>query len=79
MGLIGYSNWLIYDFIIPRTPLTDVWVGLYNMGGIGSGSNIGQDDILSFDFENKIGFTHDPIGNDDDYSNNGDRYDHPSI
>ena len=47
------------------------------MGGIGSGSNIGQDDILSFDFENKIGFTHDPIGNDDDYSNNGDRYDHP--
>ena len=42
------------------------------MGGIGSGSNIGQDDVLSFDFENKIGFTHDPIGNDDDYSNNGD-------
>ena len=77
-GLIGYSNWLVYDYyLIPRTPLTDVWVGIYNMGGIGSGSNIGQDDILSFDFENKIGFTHDPIGNDDDYSNNGDRYDHP--
>jgi len=77
-GLIGYSNWTVYDYyLIPRAPLTDVWVGIYNMGGIGSGSNIGQDDILSFDFENKIGFTADPVGNDDDYSNNGDRYDYP--
>lgn len=77
-GLIGYSNWTVYDYyLIPRAPLTDVWVGIYNMGGIGSGSSIGQDDILSFDFENKIGFTEDPVGNDDDYSNNGDRYDYP--
>ena len=47
------------------------------MGGIGSGGNIGQDDILSFDFERQIGFTEDPIGNDDDYNLNGDRFDYP--
>jgi len=77
-GLIGYSNWLIYNYyLIPRTPLTDVWVGIYNMGGIGSGGNIGQDDILSFDFDRQIGFTEDPIGNDDDYNSNGDRIDYP--
>tara|TARA_Y100001970_G_scaffold5054_1_gene5746 strand:- start:11463 stop:13418 length:1956 start_codon:yes stop_codon:yes gene_type:complete len=77
-GMKGYSNWLLFDFyLIPKTPLTDVWVGRYNMGGIGSGSNIGQDDILSFDFERQIGFTSDPVGNDDDYNTSGDRYDYP--
>ena len=26
-GLIGYSNWLVYDYyLIPRAPVTDVWV-----------------------------------------------------